>query len=105
MHCGCKAPRNRRCARATIYRASSCLTAARRLAYLRPRRLDTKTPPPNMIKKYSSPSFYEFFAGGGMARAGFGAEWTCLFANDFDPKKSRSYEKNWGTGRLKTADV
>lgn len=40
-----------------------------------------------------------------MARAGFGAEWTCLFANDFDPKKSRSYEKNWGTGRLKTADV
>ena len=33
-------------------------------------------------------TFYEFFAGGGMARAGFGPEWTCLFANDNDPKKA-----------------
>ena len=30
------------------------------------------------------PSFYEFFAGGGMARAGLGEGWDCLFANDFD---------------------
>ena len=29
------------------------------------------------------PSFYEFFAGGGMARAGLGKGWTCLFANDW----------------------
>lgn len=49
--------------------------------------------------------FYEFFAGGGMARAGLGEAWTCLFANDFDYKKSRSYEENWGKGVLKTADV
>jgi DNA (cytosine-5)-methyltransferase 1 len=51
------------------------------------------------------PSFYEFFAGGGMARAGLGPEWTCLFANDFDFKKSAAYNLNWGGGVLKTADI
>lgn len=51
------------------------------------------------------PEFYEFFAGGGMARAGFGPEWRCLFANDFDHKKSRTYKENWGEGALKTGDV
>ena len=50
--------------------------------------------------------FYEFFAGGGMARAGLGAGWTCLFANDFDSKKGMTYQANWGTkGELKIADV
>ncbi len=33
------------------------------------------------------PNFYEFFAGGGMARMGLGPNWTRLFANDFDFKK------------------
>ncbi len=51
------------------------------------------------------PSFYEFFAGGGMARAGLGARWNCLFANDIDLKKSRTYNLNWGAGVLKTADI
>lgn len=51
------------------------------------------------------PTFYEFFAGGGMVRAGLGKAWHCVFANDFDHKKSRSYERNWGTGVLKTADI
>ena len=32
--------------------------------------------------------FYEFFAGGGMARTGLGPDWRCLFANDFDPGKA-----------------
>ena len=41
------------------------------------------------------PSFYEFFAGGGMARAGLGRGWTCLFANDFDEKKSAVYRLNY----------
>lgn len=50
-------------------------------------------------------NFYEFFAGGGMARMGLGQGWTCLFANDFDHKKSSIYEKNWGGGILKTGDV
>lgn len=49
--------------------------------------------------------FYEFFAGGGMARAGLGANWHCLFANDNDFKKSHTYERNWGEGVLKTTDV
>ncbi|WP_410210666.1 DNA cytosine methyltransferase [Aquirhabdus sp.] len=42
--------------------------------------------------------FYEFFAGGGMARAGLGAEWDCLFANDFNPMKGRVYRDNWDNG-------
>jgi DNA (cytosine-5)-methyltransferase 1 len=50
--------------------------------------------------------FYEFFAGGGMARAGLGAGWTCLFANDFDHKKWLTYQTNWGTGgELTVGDV
>ncbi|MER8867947.1 DNA (cytosine-5-)-methyltransferase [Mesorhizobium sp. M0751] len=44
------------------------------------------------------PTFYEFFAGGGMARAGLGARWHCAFANDFDVKKGLTYQANWGTG-------
>ncbi|MGA7236794.1 MAG: DNA cytosine methyltransferase [Bryobacteraceae bacterium] len=51
------------------------------------------------------PDFYEFFAGGGMARAGLGPDWHCLFANDFDPKKGRTYRENWGDDELKIADV
>jgi DNA (cytosine-5)-methyltransferase 1 len=51
------------------------------------------------------PSFYEFFAGGGMARAGLGEDWECLFANDHDAKKAASYAANWGAGHLRIADV
>ncbi|MBB1093103.1 DNA cytosine methyltransferase [Rhodopseudomonas palustris] len=50
-------------------------------------------------------TFYEFFAGGGMVRAGLGANWECLFANDFDPKKVTSYAANWGKERLIVGDV
>ncbi len=50
-------------------------------------------------------SFYEFFAGGGMARAGLGAGWKCLFANDFDFKKTATYADNWGNAGLVTKDV
>lgn len=51
------------------------------------------------------PTFYEFFAGGGMARAGLGPTWTCLFANDFDQKKAGSYRANWGGDHLWVGDV
>ncbi len=59
------------------------------------------------------PTFYEFFAGGGMARAGLGEDWQCLFANDIDPKKGASYLDNWkdkvlkveNVGRLTTSDL
>lgn len=51
-------------------------------------------------------TFYEFFAGGGMARAGLGLNWECLFANDCDFKKSATYKANWGDdGRFVTKDV
>jgi DNA (cytosine-5)-methyltransferase 1 len=49
--------------------------------------------------------FYEFFAGGGMVRAGLGQGWRCLFANDFDPKKTRIYRENWGNAELNTDSV
>ena len=39
--------------------------------------------------------FYEFFAGGGMARLGLGDQWRCLMANDICEKKARSYRKNF----------
>lgn len=50
-------------------------------------------------------TFYEFFAGAGMARAGLGDGWTCLFANDIDRKKCATYEDNWKDGVIKPADV
>jgi DNA (cytosine-5)-methyltransferase 1 len=49
--------------------------------------------------------YYEFFAGGGMVRAGLGPGWTCLFANDVDPRKCAAYRANWGDAELVTADV
>ncbi|WP_374575126.1 DNA cytosine methyltransferase [Phenylobacterium sp.] len=40
-------------------------------------------------------TFYEFFAGGGMARIGLGPDWRCAFANDFDPVKAAVYRANF----------
>ena len=51
------------------------------------------------------PTYYEFFAGGGMARAGLGEGWRCLFANDFDPMKAAAYAANWGHDDIVCADV
>ncbi|MCC0004277.1 MAG: DNA cytosine methyltransferase [Methylobacteriaceae bacterium] len=51
------------------------------------------------------PTYYEFFAGGGMARAGLGLGWRCLFANDFDPRKARAYADNWGAGDFRLEDI
>lgn len=54
----------------------------------------------------TSHSFYEFFAGGGMARLGLGDDWQCKFANDFDEKKVVSYRENFGGAKeLVHADV
>lgn len=52
------------------------------------------------------PTFYEFFAGGGMARAALQAHgWRCLFANDFDHKKVAAYRSNWGDAEVRHGDV
>jgi DNA (cytosine-5)-methyltransferase 1 len=50
-------------------------------------------------------TFYEFFAGGGMARAGLGDNWRCTFANEIDHKKATSYAANWNDAHLRVCDV
>ena len=52
-----------------------------------------------------SRGFFEFFAGGGMVRAGLGEDWRCLFANDVDPAKAAAYRANWGDGELTVGDI
>lgn len=51
------------------------------------------------------PTFCEFFAGGGMVRAGLGPGWSCLLANDIDARKAASYRRNWGGEALFEGDV
>lgn len=50
-------------------------------------------------------SFYEFFAGGGMARLGLGDKWQCRFANDMDPLKGAVYEENFGDDHFDNNDI
>lgn len=50
-------------------------------------------------------TFYEFFAGGGMARAGLGDGWQCLLANDICESKATAYSNNWGSDHLIVDDV
>jgi len=64
--------------------------------------------PPEKTQRTAAPApftFWEFFSGGGMARAGLGSGWKCLFANDFDHKKSSAYRENWKDKVLLTKDV
>lgn len=56
-------------------------------------------------EKQGPGKFYEFFAGGGMARAGLGSTWTCLFANEIDDKKAAAYVQNWGDKEVQINDV
>lgn len=44
-------------------------------------------------------TYFDFFAGGGMAGVGLGPRWNCGFANDIDPKKALSYRANHHGGR------
>lgn len=50
-------------------------------------------------------TFFEFFAGGGMVRAGLGSGWSCRFANDFDAKKGHAYCANWGDAEMVVDDI
>src|SRR5204863_9159900 len=52
-------------------------------------------------------TWYEFFAGGGMARLGLGEGWSCAFANDFDPVKAAAYRANFAdaAGHFHEGDV
>ncbi len=58
-----------------------------------------------MANTFKMPNFYEFFAGAGMARAGLGAGWNCVFANDFSEHKARAYRENWGGDHLLVEDI
>ena len=60
---------------------------------------DDKTPASDKF------SFFEFFAGGGMARAGLDDQWQCLFANDKDRVKASTYIRNWGDSHFDSRDI
>jgi len=50
--------------------------------------------------------WYEFFAGGGMARLGLGPHWNCTFANEWCEKKARAYRAYFGESpELKIQDI
>ena len=54
----------------------------------------------------SQRNWYEFFAGGGMARLGLGPNWKCTFANDLCEKKASAYRAFFGPSpELKVDDV
>jgi DNA (cytosine-5)-methyltransferase 1 len=50
-------------------------------------------------------NYYEFFAGGGMVRAGLGAKWACRFANDYDRLKADTYKSNFGGAGFMLMDI
>src|ERR1044072_1266241 len=50
-------------------------------------------------------TWYEFFAGGGMARLGLGEGWECRLANEWSAKKAASYARRFGGDELRVCDV
>ena len=51
-------------------------------------------------------TWYEFFAGGGMARLGMGKQWKCLLANEWCPRKAAAYRAYFGEcDELKITDL
>ncbi len=50
-------------------------------------------------------TFFEFFAGGGMARLGLGAQWQCTFANDWCPRKAATYRAYFGGSELRVCSI
>jgi DNA (cytosine-5)-methyltransferase 1 len=60
------------------------------LAYTPVKRTNIAQPIDNQSRLMT---FYEFFAGGGMARIGLGSGWSCRFANDIDKTKASAYRR------------
>ena len=51
-------------------------------------------------------NWFEFFAGGGMARLGMGRHWECTFANEWCEKKAKSYRAYFGESpELQVKDI
>ncbi len=53
----------------------------------------------------NDPTWYEFFAGGGMARLGLGERWACAFSNEWCEKKAATYRARFGGSELRVCDV
>lgn len=69
-------------------------------------RTKSSTAPRLTVSSRPALKFLEFFAGGGMVRAGLAEGWRCLLANDFDFKKAASYRLNWPCeNELRVGDV
>lgn len=57
------------------------------------------------MQRDSGAPFYEFFAGGGLARLGLEPDFACIFANDLDPAKADAYRAAFGAEHLIEGDV
>lgn len=53
----------------------------------------------------SGAPFYEFFAGGGLARLGLAPDFSCVFANDIDHAKARAYRTAFPEAPMHEGDV
>ena len=53
----------------------------------------------------SGAPFYEFFAGGGLARLGLQPDFACAFANDIDPAKARAYAAAFDGEEIAIGDI
>lgn len=53
----------------------------------------------------SQPTYLEFFAGGGLAGLGLGAQWRRVFANDRDGAKGRAFQQNFPGEPFRLGDV
>ena len=49
--------------------------------------------------------FYEFFAGAGLVRLAVEPSWSCIWANDNDPRKAEVYERQFGSEEFVLGDV
>ncbi len=50
-------------------------------------------------------TFYDFFAVSGLVTHALSGNWSCLGANDIDPRKAEVYEANFGLGHFHLGDI
>jgi DNA (cytosine-5)-methyltransferase 1 len=57
------------------------------------------------MSRDSGAALFEFFAGGGLARAGLAPDFACVFANDCDPAKATAYRAAYGAAEMREGDI
>jgi DNA (cytosine-5)-methyltransferase 1 len=57
------------------------------------------------MQRDSGAPFFEFFAGGGLARLGLEPDFACVFANDIDPAKAQAYRTVFSGDHLHEGDI